>query len=514
MKIKQTGLLALSLAAALTLSACSTTAQDAGTTQTLSSKSSQAQTEASATDPAKKGSAATGGSDTTATQTESQFDVTDAFSKRDLSGEYDAAEAVPITLNGSAISASGEGVTVSGTTATITAAGTYILSGTLDNGAIIVDVSKEDKVQLVLNGVTISSADFAPIYVRQADKVFITLAEGTVNTFSNGGTFTAIDDNNVDAVIYSKDDLTLNGTGALKITASGKHGIVSKDDLVIASGTYEITASSHTLAGKDSVSIADGVFTLTAGKDGIHAENDEDETLGNLYIAGGTFTIRAGDDAVHANTLLQIDGGTFDITAAEGMEGTYLRINDGTISIQAADDGINAARKSSAYPPTVEINGGSITIVMGQGDTDGVDSNGNLIITGGTVSVTGNSTFDVDGTVTFTGGTVLVNGEQVTSIPTQMMGGRGGMMGGKGGMTGTGSGAFPRKNQGAADSTDGASGATAPGGRGTQGTAPARGDGTMTVRGGKSDRRGSATEKSGESSISVPGDSTSEITGV
>ena len=253
-----------------------------------------------------------------------------------------------------------------------------------------------------------------------------------MNTLSNGGTFTAIDENSVDGVIFSKDDLTLNGSGTLLITSSGKHGIVCKDDLVITGGTYEITVSSHALSGKDSIAVADGTFTLTAGRDGIHADNDEDDTLGTVYIAGGTFEIQAGDDAVHAISLLQIDGGEFTISAYEGMEATYVRINDGTVNIYATDDGINAAQKSSAYTPTVEINGGEITVEVGPGDTDGIDSNGNLIITGGTISVTGTSTFDFDGSVTFTGGTVIVNGQQVDTIPNQQMGGRGGM--GFGGM--------------------------------------------------------------------------------
>ena len=144
------------------------------------------------------------------------------------------------------------------------------------------------------------------------------------------------------------------------------------------------------------------------------------------------------DDAIHAVTLLEIDGGSFDITAAEGLEATYIRINDGTVNVSASDDGVNAAYKSSAYTPTFEMNGGVLTVVMGAGDTDGVDSNGNLIINGGTIDVTGSSAFDCDGSVQYNGGTVIVNGQQVDSIPTQMMGGRGGM-GGQGGMGGMGS---------------------------------------------------------------------------
>ena len=350
----------------------------------------------------------------------------EAFSKRDLSGEYDTAEAVTISLNGSTAEASSEAVQISGSTVTITAAGTYILTGTLDDGSVVVDATKEDKVQLVLNGVSIQSSDYAAIYVKQADKVFVTLADGTVNILTNGGAYTQADENDVDAVIFAKDDITFNGTGTLRITANAGSGIVGKDEVTITMGVYEIAAAQHAIRTKDSLAIADGSFTLYAYEDGLHAENGDDETLGNIYIAGGSFVIQVKDDAIHANTLLQIDGGTFEITAAEGLEATYVLINDGTIQISASDDGINAARKSTVYTPTVEINGGDITITMGAGDTDGVDSNGNIIVNGGTISVTGQSTFDYDGTAQYNGGTIIVNGQQVNSIPNQMMGGMGG----------------------------------------------------------------------------------------
>ncbi len=368
----------------------------------------------------------------------------EAFSKRDLSGEYDRAEAAAITFNGTDVQSTSEGVRFSGSDVIISSPGTYILSGTMDNGSVIVDVGKEDKVQLVLDGVAIHSETFAAIYVAQADKVFVTLEAGTVSTLSNGGSFIQKDDNNVDAVIFSKDDLTFNGSGALTLIAPEKHGIVCKDDLVFTDGAYTITASCHAISAKDSVSIAGGSFALTAGKDGIHAANNDDNTLGNIYIAGGDFNITVEDDGIHANALVQIDDGTFTIFASEGIEGTYIRINEGSISISASDDGMNAARKSTAFTPTIEINGGSIDVEMGPGDTDGIDVNGNLIITGGTIKVTGSSAFDYDGSVTFTGGTVYINGQQVSTIPTQMMGGRGGMMhgnmGGMGGMNGMGGG--------------------------------------------------------------------------
>ena len=364
----------------------------------------------------------------------------DYFSERDLSGAYDD-DVFNITLTGSGAESDSGNVLVSGSAVTITASGTYVITGALNNGTIIVDASKDDKVQLVLNGVSIQSSDYAAIYVKQADKVFVTLADGTVNTLVNDGKYTQRDDNDVDAVIFSKDDITFNGTGSLRITASAGSGIVGKDEVTITAGTYEITAAEHAIRAKDSLAIAGGSFSLYATGDGLHAENSDDETLGNIYIAGGSFVIQARDDAIHTNTLLQIDGGSFSITAAEGLEATYIQINGGSIQISASDDGINAAKKSSVYTPTVEINGGDITIVMGSGDTDGVDSNGNIIVNGGTIRVSGQSTFDYDGTAQYNGGTIIVNGQQVNSIPNQIMGGgrggmNGGMNGGRGGRWG------------------------------------------------------------------------------
>ena len=348
--------------------------------------------------------------------------VSDAFSERDLNASYDD-ETVTVRLTGAGASAASEKVTVSGANTVISGAGTYLISGSLENGSIIVDAGKEDKVQLVLNGVSIRSGSYAAIYVKQADKVFVTLAEGTQNTLSNGGSFTQQDENNVDAVIFAKDDITLNGTGSLTVESPAGHGIVGKDEVTITGGVYTVTSANCAIRANDSIAISDGTFTLTAGTDGLHAENSDDDTLGNIYIAGGTFAIRAGDDAVHANTLLQIDNGSFDITGAEGLEATYIKLNGGNISVNASDDGVNAARKSSAYTPTVEIAGGTLTVVMGSGDTDGIDSNGNIVITGGTVNVTGPSAFDCDGSAQYTGGVLIVNGQQVSEIPNQMMGG-------------------------------------------------------------------------------------------
>ncbi len=393
-----------------------------GTTEITSQKSEdtvygEAEKNTQVTDNSESESA-----DESANTSDESSSESELFSDRDLSGEYDSEGAVKVALNKTSIECSNEGVEVSGSNATIKKAGTYILSGTLDNGSIIVDVDKEDKVQLVLSGVTINSDTFAAIYVRQADKVFVTLDEGTENILSNSGTFSQIDDNEVDAAIFSKDDITVNGKGTLKIYSAAGNGISGKDEVTITGGVIEIEAAKHAIRAKDSLAIADGSFTLVSDNDGLHAENGDDDSLGTIYITGGDFNIQAADDAIHANSLLQIDGGTFDITAAEGLEGTYIKINEGTILLNASDDGVNAAYKSTAYTPTFEMNGGTLTINMGSGDTDAVDSNANLIINGGTIDITGQSAFDYDGTAQYNGGTIVVNGQTVDSISGQEMG--------------------------------------------------------------------------------------------
>lgn len=252
----------------------------------------------------------------------------ECFSDRDLDGSYDESSSAVITLNGTSAECDSDAVEISDSTVTIKDEGTYIITGNLSDGMIIVDAEKTDKVQLVLDGVTINSESSAPIYVKQADKVFITTVSDTTNTLSNGGTFTAIDDNNIDAVIFSKEDLTLNGSGSLVITSPAGHGVVSKDALKVASGTYQIDCASSGLNGKDEICIADGTFTITSGKDGIHSENEDDEEDGFIYIAGGTFTISAEGDGISADSILQVDDGTFDITAGGGSENAEKKSSD------------------------------------------------------------------------------------------------------------------------------------------------------------------------------------------
>ena len=203
------------------------------------------------------------------------IDITDMFTKRDLAGNYDESEAVKITLSGKTAACNSSNVQIEDGVVTIKAAGVYVLSGTFTDGTIVVDAGDDDKVQLVLDGVSITAADYAAIYAKNADKVFVTLAEGAGNSLMVSGDYVQTDDNNVDAVIFAKCDLTLNGTGSLTVKDNTGHGIVSKDDLVVTGGTYTIYSQDHCLNGKDSVRIADGTFNLSCDEDGIHAGNDD-----------------------------------------------------------------------------------------------------------------------------------------------------------------------------------------------------------------------------------------------
>lgn len=362
----------------------------------------------------------------------SDLDLEGMFTDRDIDTGYDESNSTIITLSDSSAEVTGEGVNADGTTTTITSEGTYIFSGELKEGQIIVDVDDSEKVQIVLNGVTITNDDSACIYVKCADKVFVTLAQGTENSLSDSGSEYIQEDSetNVDGVIYSKDDITFNGSGSLTINASYANGIVGKDDVKFTGGTYNITAVGNTIEGKDSVRINSGNFNLTSGKDkdGIHTSNEEESGKGYVYIEGGDITINAQDDGIHAATVLYICGGNIDVTESyEGLEGDTIDILGGTIKVKSSDDGLNASTSTSqdeagfgqmgggmdydenAY---IHICGGDIYV---NADGDGIDSNGDLYIDGGYVVVDGpvndgNGPLDKGGTAYISDGTVIAVG--------------------------------------------------------------------------------------------------------
>ena len=376
------------------------------------------------------------------TTTASEYDAagrSEMFTDRDLSGDYDESNAETITLSGTSAQTSAKsGVSINGGTITVTAEGVFIVSGTMTDGQIIVDADDSAKVQIVLNGASITSSSSAAIYVRSADKVFVTAAAGTDNTLANGGSFTADGRTNVDGAVFAKDDITFNGSGSLTIDSPAGHGIVGKDDVKIAGGTITINAANHGIQANDSVRIAGATVTVNAqGKDGIHVSDDADEEQGTesdsfFYMSDGSLTISAGDDGIHADAEALIEGGAISVTNSyEGIEALSIKVSGGDVRVIASDDGFNAAGGNASGGSqtfgdgdwggglneggtngSIEISGGNIYIQAGG---DGVDSNGSVTISGGYTVVCGpsrgdTSVLDYNSTAAITGGTFIGTG--------------------------------------------------------------------------------------------------------
>ncbi len=353
----------------------------------------------------------------TKTQILGTLEVGDLFSDRDLRQEADTSDAVIYTVS-------------DGGSVTLDSEGVYVFSGSAKEYTITVEAGDEDKVQIVLEGVSITNSSTPVIYVKTADKVFVTTASGSENALAVTGTFSKDGSVKTDGVIFSKQDLVLNGSGTLSISSSD-NGIVCKDDLKVTGGTYAISCSGNGLEANDSVLICDGSITVSKCDNGIKADNDDDASLGYVIILGGQINISASGDGIKGTSVVRIDGGSITVKASEGIEATCVLINGGNISVTASDDGVNASAKSSAYEVAIVINGGDLTVSMGQGDTDALDSNGSIVINGGTVTITATSAFDYVTSGTINGGTVYVNGSQVTVMTNSMM--DGGMMNQPGG---------------------------------------------------------------------------------
>ncbi len=356
------------------------------------------------------------------------IDKNSVFTSRDLSGEYDKSTATKITLNDDGSTCDSSLVDIDDNTITITGEDVFYITGSLTNGQIIVDADSGDKIQLVLDNVSINCDTSASIYVKNAKKVIITLAENSTNTLSNKSEFVAIDDNNVNGVIYSKDNLTLNGKGTLTVDAKYGNGVVCNDDLVIASGIYNITSENkHAIKANDSVLISDGEINLTCLSDGIHCENSDDTEKGYVYISDCNMTINAEDDGIHAGYFICVDGGEIDIKQSkEGIEAQKIDINGGNISVVSSDDGFNAATSSDSSGDDfafsnpmdsdtdcyIYITGGNVTV---DANGDGLDSNGYLLIEGGIVTVYGSTSggdasLDYGASAKINGGTVIALG--------------------------------------------------------------------------------------------------------
>jgi hypothetical protein len=398
------------------------------------------------------------------------------YSTEDMDATWNPENATTITMNNKASTVDGAGAKViSGTNVIqITKAGTYVLTGVLTNGQIIVEASVDDLVHIVLKNASITCTSGAALSVVSCDKTIITLEKNTTNSVTGGeatSTDTTVDVE--DAAIYSKKDLTVNGSGTLNVNGTLGNGIETKDDLVVTGGIININAANDALRGRDSIAINGGTFTLNTKGDGLQSNNDINLEKGWISIDGGTFHITAddaglkaesllqvtkgnltitsdfdslhsntnmnitggilqltaGDDALHSDTLMNITGGTINIsTCYEGLESTEININGGEINLNAEDDGLNAAggndgsSQSSGAPQqdnfaadedcNINISGGTLSINAGG---DGIDSNGSIHFSGGTVTVSGptsdrDAPMDYNGSCLVTGGTLAIAG--------------------------------------------------------------------------------------------------------
>lgn len=379
-----------------------------------------------------------------------------------------AGEETLITGNGSSVTVEGEGAAADGSTVTVTAAGTYRLSGTVEDGQIRVDAGKEDEVELILDGFSIANSNSSAIYGIQSKRITLVLADDTENTVSDGASYTYENakEDEPDAAVFSKDDLVLEGNGILTVNGNYQDAIRGKDGVTVRSGTYILTAQNDGIKGKDSVEIEDGTFTVTAGGDGIQSSNETEEDKGYIRISGGSFTVEADkkgilaateiaitggtfqidtqDDAIHCDGNIKLSGGTYTLSCGddaihadqnvtiedgkiniikcyEGIEGLSIDINGGDITLTAEDDGLNAAGGNDssgnggrfAEDPFSVTDGAYIRITGGtlrvDASGDGIDSNGSLYMDGGAVYVEGPEN-DGNGTIDFNGDGVITGG--------------------------------------------------------------------------------------------------------
>ena len=370
----------------------------------------------------------------------------------DRNGAWETGGATQIFLLGETARVSGGGAYFHEGTVTISSGGRYVLSGTLDNGSIFVNAGSGSKVWLMLDGAHISCEDDACLCVEQADKLILSLAEGSENSMISGAQYRdeALQAGH-DGAIFSRDDLSINGAGSLSVSAGYRHGIVANDDLVIAGGSLSVSAARDAVHANDSLSIENADLSLLAGDNGmevnteggllhmasgsltIDSEGDSIHAAGDITLDGGSLDIRSGDDAVHADGALSVNGGSLTVRDCyEGLEALVIDIRGGTAEIRCRDDGLNAIGGTrpvlltdpDAEPPApiqekgdIRLSGGSVTVICESGrKADGLDAGGDILISGGSLLVSmvnnrGNCALDCGtengGVCRITGGTVI-----------------------------------------------------------------------------------------------------------
>ncbi|MDR6989508.1 hypothetical protein J2Y66_004025 [Paenarthrobacter nitroguajacolicus] len=384
----------------------------------------------------------TGTSTTTTTQqavTAATIEEDTHYDSDDLTWDTAAEVAISLADGGSKVtSSSSTGVAVDGNTVTISAAGTYRLSGSLTDGRIVVSAGDSDTVRIILDGVELGNSSGSPFVVQSADEAIVYLEEGSTNALTDAATYADQGEDAPNAALYSMADLTIAGTGSLSVNGKFNDGIVSKDGLVMAAGKVTVDAVDDGIRGKDYTVLLDGAYQVTAGGDGVKADNETDEGRGWLLVSGGSLTVNAGDDGVKAFNTLTVSGGTVTVAESEeGLEAQHIAISGGNVTVTSHDDGVNASGGSStsadagaaaggmggpggggmggesaAGDYTVDVSGGTLTI---NSEGDGLDSNGSGTISGGTVVVNGptndgNGALDVNGELVVTGGTVAAAG--------------------------------------------------------------------------------------------------------
>lgn len=344
------------------------------------------------------------------------------YEPEDMDTAWDMADSTGIVLADAGITVNGEGTRVEGNAVIIEKAGTYVVSGTMSDGQVRIEAGEDELVHLVLNGAELSNKTTSSIYSPEKCKVVLTLEEGTKNVIGDAGAYQfAEGEDEPDASIFTKGDLTINGTGALEVNGTYACAIRSKDNLKVVSGALTLNAADDALKGKDSVVIGGGELNITAGGDGIKSNNDEDPEKGYVWFDGGKITIAAESDGVQAETALVINGGSINVTKSEeALEGKSVDILGGLIKAVSTDDGINSAGPAETEWEKMQDQEGVYTRIAGgqiwlNASADGIDSNGDLYIDGGelylTTPVNGDtSIIDYNGTSRITGGIVIAAG--------------------------------------------------------------------------------------------------------
>lgn len=344
------------------------------------------------------------------------------YEPEDLDASWDAQKATGIVLAESGITVDGDGAHVDGNTVVIEKAGTYVVSGALADGQVRIEAAEDELVHLVLNGAELSNKTTSSIYSPEKCKVVLILEEGTKNIIGDAGEYQfAEGEDEPDATIFTKGDLTINGTGKLEVNGTYACAIRSKDDLKVVSGVVTLNAADDALKGKDSVVIGGGELNITAGGDGIKSNNDEDLDKGYVWIDGGSIMIAAESDGIQAEHALVINNGSIEISKSEeAFEGKSVDILGGLIKAVSTDDGINSAGPAETEMEKMQDQDGVYTRIAGgeiwlNASADGIDSNGDLYIEGGelylSTPVNGDTAIiDYNGTSRITGGTVVAAG--------------------------------------------------------------------------------------------------------